>query len=265
MERWWLALSIAAAGCNQVFSLDQTKLSDGSPCPSPDEDGDCVDDSHDNCPGLANPDQADTDKDGIGDICDFDPSSRGAILAFYPFRGSDAMDWMASAGWTLDLPSGSVHHADDTDTSLLSRKGVDAADDLTVEATFVYHATAGQNPSNRMGVWTDTPFAQENGQTCWIDAANSVAEVQESVTVTGAGNAQSISTLPLADGQRYTVQLHRVVTAQRLDCAIYLGTTRSQIPTDTGTAPWVTSGHTAISANGVAADLLDVVIYGPSL
>ena len=40
----------------------------------PDSDGDGVDDCADNCPALANPDQADADGDGIGDACDNCPA-----------------------------------------------------------------------------------------------------------------------------------------------------------------------------------------------
>lgn len=57
----------------------QTKLTNGfqnfepdwqTAPPPPDADGDGVPDASDNCPLVANPDQADRDGDGIGDACD---------------------------------------------------------------------------------------------------------------------------------------------------------------------------------------------------
>jgi hypothetical protein len=43
-------------------------------CKKPDSDGDGVPDAEDNCPMMANTDQADFDHDGIGNACDSDPS-----------------------------------------------------------------------------------------------------------------------------------------------------------------------------------------------
>lgn len=57
-----LAIAIAGAGCNQVFGIADTH--------GPDSDQDGISDSDDNCPLVANPDQADRDGDGFGDACD---------------------------------------------------------------------------------------------------------------------------------------------------------------------------------------------------
>jgi hypothetical protein len=43
-------------------------------CVDQDEDDDGVVDGDDNCPTVANPSQADTDADGFGDACDFNPT-----------------------------------------------------------------------------------------------------------------------------------------------------------------------------------------------
>jgi len=48
---------------------------------NPDTDGDTVPDSTDNCPLNANPDQLDTDSDGIGNVCDSDDDNDGVADA----------------------------------------------------------------------------------------------------------------------------------------------------------------------------------------
>jgi hypothetical protein len=53
------------------------------PCMDPEEvpdfDGDGVSDFLDNCVSVVNPDQLDTDADGLGDVCDETPEPAGPV------------------------------------------------------------------------------------------------------------------------------------------------------------------------------------------
>src|SRR5262245_8645827 len=64
MRRWPLVGLLALGACNDLLGL-RAVAGDG------DLDGDGINDSLDNCPRVANPDQADSDGDGIGDACSF--------------------------------------------------------------------------------------------------------------------------------------------------------------------------------------------------
>ncbi len=55
-----------------------TYLGDDSQCLGS-ADGDAVDDACDNCPQVANEDQADQDGDGVGDVCDGCPNDREKV------------------------------------------------------------------------------------------------------------------------------------------------------------------------------------------
>jgi hypothetical protein len=56
---------IDPAATGYYFTVDYIDMR-----PTSDEDGDGVPDETDNCPKVANPDQADTDGDGVGNVCD---------------------------------------------------------------------------------------------------------------------------------------------------------------------------------------------------
>jgi uncharacterized protein YegL len=67
--------------CPDLANTDQADLDHdgvGDLCDG-DDDGDTVPDTTDNCARLANPDQLDTDHDGLGDACDTDDDNDGVL------------------------------------------------------------------------------------------------------------------------------------------------------------------------------------------
>jgi Thrombospondin type 3 repeat len=67
-----------AGSCNKTTNPTPPTVPAGVKC-SIDTDGDGIDDSIDNCPLVSNPDQKDTDGDGIGDACDDDIDNDGVL------------------------------------------------------------------------------------------------------------------------------------------------------------------------------------------
>nr|HEX4317235.1 thrombospondin type 3 repeat-containing protein [Kofleriaceae bacterium] len=74
-----------------------------------DEDGDKLGDVCDNCPHLSNKDQQDSDRDGVGDVCDPRPGSVDHIVMFLPFNhASDITGWQYGGVGSASVANGSL-------------------------------------------------------------------------------------------------------------------------------------------------------------
>ena len=77
--------AVPGSGDTQVFGPSCEVL--------PDADGDLIQDADDNCPDISNPDQTDSDGDGIGDACATPPPLLGRI-AFVSDRNGRNQIWV---------------------------------------------------------------------------------------------------------------------------------------------------------------------------
>jgi len=93
----------------------------------PDSDGDGIPQNVDNCPFVDNPDQADFDGDGIGDVCDPDVA------------GNDSVQVCATEDFSSDLGALSLDNVGDADQGAATVVGGKLQ--LTSDGSAFYHAT----------------------------------------------------------------------------------------------------------------------------
>ncbi len=170
MRASWLFLLLA--GCNRVFGLDSTHevpaeaavAVDAPPDADThlDEDLDGIPNDTDNCPGVGNPEQADTSDiaaggpaDGVGDACDPDDSGTHALFARYFFNDmADVAKFSVTPANAFTFHDGYVDVvAGDTPVFLQGLElPIYNRGELTVEAGFevIDHA-----PDAQIGVFLD--------------------------------------------------------------------------------------------------------------
>jgi hypothetical protein len=159
------------------YQITATGPADDSCAPAPvDTDGDSIPDDSDNCPTVANPDQADADSDGLGDACDAN--------AFAPTLLTPAVDATGDEGDTLQT-LGSFADQDDNDT-------------LTVTKV----SGAGTVTDNGDGTWSWSLATTDNGSgTVVVEAGDGEhAAVQDSFDWSAANVAPTLSALAVTGG-----------------------------------------------------------------
>jgi len=151
----------------------KAKLADGTygiyrADPLGDVDGDGVDDEVDNCPAVANPDQTDTDGDGLGDACDDDDDADGLSDADEAVFGTDPLDPDSDDDGMLD--GAEVLAADGTGCPDPLNADSDG-DDLSDGAEVTLDTNPCDVDTDGDGVWdNDDPLPNEPGVTTgWLE------------------------------------------------------------------------------------------------
>ena len=168
-----LLVGTLLVGCNQIYGLDPTKTRE-EVIDTNDEDFDGVDNSQDNCPGLSNSNQADTDGDRVGDVCDphrDTPTDKIAAKHFFNFPTFDPEDFDTN-GWTFG--DGYIEQLHPKGENLIFLKAVPDGDFLVIEAGVVILDFFTSN--NEIGLQVEG-IGGHRGFVRDIDATDAAAEL----------------------------------------------------------------------------------------
>jgi hypothetical protein len=220
--------------------------------PPGDQDGDDIGDSDDNCPEIANGDQADGDTDGFGNACDCDPADM-AVIGYRIFTDPMSTDngqfsapvGFNGANWTYGPDENAV--PPDTGTGMAYRQtrlADDANDvsfyfgntlldhvrvDVRAASTQIQILPAGQNLRQifivARGVDTGTTF---RAQACGIEVVDGLTPTQKTTTATLGGSPTGVTSTVRMRTDRRAVQvdeefeLHMVLSGGTMTCTANL-------------------------------------------
>ena len=238
---------------------------DASACGTFDEDGDGIPNRCDNCPSVANPDQADTTElaiglsaDGVGDACDPHPTLEDRIAFF------DGFD-VASPQWTLDANStishGQLHLADVAQARAIA-PWTSAAGVVVTHFTLASVTSTGTT-------YRSVELLSQVGQAGAIDFRCTIIDDPTTAPSARVDLSDEVAPFTIAQGTAVPTslaagvsgELHFAYGPAQLDChASWGGTTSEEI---SAPAPEQRTGNIGLQTEYVGATYDYVIVYEP--
>ena len=240
MRATWLVV-VALAACGRLGFDSPTSLGDAPPDGDGDRDGDGVPDGTDNCPTVANADQAnedgdrfgdacdpcppvadadpiaDQDGDGVADACDPHPGVGGDHLALFEgFNGTSVPTrFTADGSWSVANGQLAVVSALSTSGSLLT--AIPLATSETVSADVELDQLFGTGVVRVFGAVTQEDVVVGRGVTCSLVRDSGNSNELEIGDGNGGGPLAATTTGLLEMGTRTILVLRRDGTSYTCD------------------------------------------------
>jgi hypothetical protein len=219
---------------------------DGGGVQAGDDDADTVPDADDNCPFLANTDQADGDGDGYGNLCDCDAGS--ADVVGYKLVNDDLTadrglfeipDGFDAGNWTYSGGYRQTRLADDaTDVSIISvdHKVANVLIEVTAASTEFADFDATDLRQIMFLARADLSASTFDGVGCGIEVVEGLSPTQKTSALKYAGEPDAVDVLQRTNraavqaNEDYTMRMELVGT--QLTCTVTLDGT--DVTTATG-------------------------------